>query len=53
MKILKIHIDKDTTSFDRVVWIASYDCYMHIEYSLFKLLVNVIKEYKNSKHMVG
>jgi hypothetical protein len=46
-------INKNTTSFDQVVWVASYDCYIHIETSLFKLLVNVIKEYRNDRHLIG
>lgn len=34
-------------------WCAAYGCWLHIEDSLFKLIINVIKEYKHDKHMVG
>lgn len=48
-----LKIKRDRCSFEQPVWIGSYDCYMHIEDSLWKLCINIIKEYKFEKHMVG
>jgi hypothetical protein len=48
-----LKIKRDRSSFDCTVWIGCYDCYMHIEDSLLKLWINILKEYKNEKHIVG
>ena len=38
---------------DGPLWILFYDCYMHDNHSLLKLLWEAAKEYKNDRHLVG
>jgi hypothetical protein len=35
------------------IWVLFYDCYMHCNHSLPKLLWEAAKEYKDDKHLVG
>ena len=34
-------------------WVCIYDCYLHADENLLRLLWSVITEYKNDKHLVG
>lgn len=34
-------------------WVCFYDCYMHADESLIKLLYSIITEFKHDKHLVG
>lgn len=34
-------------------WVITYDCYMHCDENLLRLLWNVITEYKHDRHLVG
>lgn len=38
---------------DGPIWILIYDCYMHSNHSLIKLLWEAIKEYKRDQYLVG
>lgn len=38
---------------DGPLWIIFYDCYMHSNHSLLRLLWEAVKEYKNDRHLVG
>lgn len=51
--LLNLRIDRDSKHFGTIVWIGSYGAYMHIETSLLNLIINLIKEYKNDRHLVG
>ena len=38
---------------DGPIWVLFYDCYMHCNHSLVKLLAEAAREYRNDRHLVG
>lgn len=34
-------------------WVCMYDCYLHIEDTLPRLLWNVLTEFRHDRHLVG